>query len=173
VKKDAQYWIDHLGLRPHPEGGHYRVTYTADLTIAQSALPAAFHGDRAASTAIYFLLAGTAFSAFHRIAADELWHFYAGGTLIVHVIDPEGNASALRLGDVFQAVVKAGCWFGARLEDPTAFALVGCTVAPGFDFADFELAQRAELIGKYPAHRKLIEDLTRVVKGNECVAERA
>ena len=88
---DAQYWIDRLSLRPHPEGGYYRVTYQSELTIVQDALPAAFHGDRFASTAIYFLLAELDFSAFHRIASDELWHFYAGSGLIVHVIDPEGK----------------------------------------------------------------------------------
>ena len=167
MDKNAQYWIDHLGLSPHPEGGYYRVTYQSDLTIVQNALPSAFHGDRSASTAIYFLLAGRDFSAFHRIASDELWHFYAGSGLMVYVIDPEGNASQLHLGDdfeageVFQATVKAGCWFASRLKDAAGFALVGCTVAPGFDFADFELAKRSELVRAYPAHRELIEQLTR------------
>jgi predicted cupin superfamily sugar epimerase len=167
LDQNAQYWIDLLGLSPHPEGGYYRVTYKADLTIVQDALSSAFHGDRSASTAIYFLLAGSDSSAFHRIASDELWHFYAGSALIVYVIDPEGNYSELHLGgafeagEVFQAVVKAGCWFASRLKDAAGFALVGCTVAPGFDFADFELAARSELIGAYPKHRKLIEELTR------------
>ena len=164
---NAQYWIDHLALIPHPEGGYYRVTYQSDLTIVQDALPSMFHGDRSASTAIYFLLAQNDFSAFHRIASDELWHFYAGSALIVYVIDPEGNYSELHLGpaceagEVFQAIVKAGCWFASRLKDPAGFALVGCTVAPGFDFADFEMAKRSELTATYPKHRNLIEELTR------------
>jgi len=161
VNRDAQYWIDRLGLSPHPEGGFYRVTYTSELTISKSALPSRFQGDRSASTAIYFLLHGGNFSAFHRIASDELWHFYAGNGLVVHVIDPEGNASELLLGEEFQAVVKAGCWFGARVKDGAGFALVGCTVAPGFDFADFEMGKRGNLIRTYPAHRELIEGLTR------------
>jgi uncharacterized protein len=167
VDENAQSWIDRLSLSPHPEGGYYRVTYQSDLTIVQDALPSVFHGDRSASTAIYFLLAELDFSAFHRIASDELWHFYAGSGLIVHVIDPEGNYSELQLGnafeagEVFQAVVKAGCWFASRLKDPAGFALVGCTVAPGFDFADFEMAKRSELVAAYPKHRKLIEELTR------------
>jgi uncharacterized protein len=97
VNRDADYWIDRLGLSPHPEGGHYRVTYTSDLIIDRNALPSRFQGDRVASTAIYFLLAGSDFSAFHRIAADELWHFYTGSTLIVHVIDPEGNGFGRRI----------------------------------------------------------------------------
>jgi predicted cupin superfamily sugar epimerase len=167
VDKHAQYWIDRLSLSPHPEGGYYRVTYQSTLTIAQDALPSAFHGSRYASTAIYFLLAQKDFSAFHRIASDELWHFYAGSGLIVYVIDPEGNYCELHLGDafeageVFQAVVKAGCWFASRLKNAAGFALVGCTVAPGFDFADFEMAKRSELVGICPEHRKLIEELTR------------
>ena len=167
MAKNAQYWMDRLSLSPHPEGGYYRVTYKSTLTLAQDALPSAFHGNRSASTAIYFLLAQKDFSAFHRIASDELWHFYAGSGLIVYVIDPEGNYSELRLGDafeageVFQAVVKAGSWFASRLKNPAGFALVGCTVAPGFDFADFEMAKRSELAATYPKHRKLIEELTR------------
>lgn len=167
MDKNAQYWIDRLSLSPHPEGGYYQVTYQSTLTIVQNALPSAFHGNRSASTAIYFLLAQKDFSAFHRIASDELWHFYAGSALVVYVIDPEGNYSELHLGDVFeagevfQAVVKAGCWFASRLKNPAGFALVGCTVAPGFDFADFEMAKRSELAATYPKHRKLIEEMTR------------
>jgi uncharacterized protein len=167
LQKDGQYWIDHLGLSPHPEGGHYRSTYKSDLTIVRSALPSAFQGDRSASTAIYFLLDGGNFSAFHRIASDEVWHFYAGSVLIIYVIDPEGNVSELLLGDrpdageAFQAMVKAGCWFASRVRDAAGFALVGCTVAPGFDFADFELGTRSQLIQVYPQHQKLIEGLTR------------
>ena len=79
----AEYWIKHLKLSSHPEGGYYCATYKSDLTIRQSALPSGFHGDRSASTAIYFLLAETDFSAFHRLASDELWHFYAGNCLEV------------------------------------------------------------------------------------------
>jgi predicted cupin superfamily sugar epimerase len=163
----AQYWIEHLGLSPHPEGGYYAATYKSDLTIAATALPPGFHGSRSASTAIYFLLSGGDFSAFHRLAADELWHFYAGNSLGVYVIDPEGKLTQVQLGnrpeagEVFQAVVKAGSWFGSRLKDGDGFALVGCTVAPGFEFADFELAKRAELIATNPQHAKLIKALTR------------
>jgi predicted cupin superfamily sugar epimerase len=166
LAKDAQYWINHLGLSPHPEGGYYRATYKSELTIARSALPSSYQGDRSASTAIYFLLDEGNFSAFHRIASDEVWHFYAGSSLVVYVIDPEGSYSELHLGgdagELFQAVVKAGCWFASRVNDVAGFALVGCTVAPGFEFADFELGVRSELIRTFPAHRKLIEELTRV-----------
>jgi predicted cupin superfamily sugar epimerase len=154
--QDAAYWIRTLELSPHPEGGYYRQTYQSQWMIATA------RGERAASTAIYFLLEGRDFSAFHRIASDEVWHFYAGSALIVSVIDPAGNYSELRVGvGGFQAVVAGGCWFASRLEDAAGFALVGCTVAPGFDFADFELAKRAELARTYPQHRRVIEELTR------------
>jgi hypothetical protein len=165
LAKDAQYWIHHLGLSPHPEGGYYRATFKSDLTIVRNALPSSYQGDRSASTAIYFLLDEENFSAFHRIASDEVWHFYTGSSLVVYVIDPEGNYFELHLGsdegEVFQAVVKAGSWFASRVRDAAGFALVGCTVAPGFDFADFELGVRSELIRTFPAHQKLIEELTR------------
>jgi uncharacterized protein len=91
TSQDAQHWIDKLSLRPHPEGGHYRETYRARLTIGRQALPAQFGGDRSASTSAYFLLEGGDFSALHGLRSDEIWHFYAGSTLIVHVIDPQGS----------------------------------------------------------------------------------
>ena len=124
-------------------------------------------GARAASTAIYFLLAGDQFSAFHRIRSDELWHFYAGSGLVVHVIQPGGDYQQLLLGsnanqgEQFQAVVPAGCWFGSSLRQPDTYALVGCTVAPGFDFADFEMAKRETLAAQFPQHRNIIARLTR------------
>lgn len=166
---NAEYWIHHLSLQPHPEGGFFRETYRSPLHIAQPALPACFQGPRSASTAIYFLLAGEDFSALHRLAADEVWHFYAGSTLLVHSIDLEGNHGIIRLGqnpdagEQFQCVIPAGHWFGCCLERLDTYAVVGCTVAPGFDFADFEMARRADLIARYPQHRKVIEKLTRQV----------
>lgn len=162
----AQDWIDRLHLQPHPEGGYFRETYRAPLILPRSALTA-HGGDRTVSTAIYFLLAGDEFSAFHRIRSDELWHFYAGSTLIVHVITPDGDYQQLLLGsdaengESFQAVVAAGCWFGSSLRHPNTYALVACTVAPGFDFADFEMAKREELIAHYPQHLDIIQRLTR------------
>ena len=164
--ESAQQWIERLNLQPHPEGGWYRQTYRAPLTLRHAALPG-FAGDRAASTAIYFLLAGDQFSAFHRLRSDEVWHFYAGSALIVHVIEPGGTCNQRLLGsdfasgERFQAVVSAGCWFGSSLRHPDTYALVGCTVAPGFDFADFEMAQRNALTAQYPQHRDIIERLTR------------
>lgn len=164
----AQYWIDRLDLEPHPEGGYFRQTYRATLVIGQPALPASFKGPRSASTAIYFLLAGEDVSALHRLGSDEVWHFYAGNTLLVHSIDPGGNHNSIKLGqnpeagEQFQCVVPSGHWFGSCLEQPDdTYALVGCTVAPGFDFADFEMAERSSLVAQYPQHRDLIDKLTR------------
>jgi len=165
--KNASYWIRKLELQPHPEGGYYRQTYRAETTISRSALPAGFGGDREASTAIYFLLEGKNFSAFHRLQSDEVWHFYAGSPLLVHVIDQAGMYSRVLLGgnpesgQVFQAVVRAGCWFASHVEDWKSWALVGCTVAPGFDFDDFEMARRESLSREYPQHGEIIERLTR------------
>ncbi len=167
MAQSAQYWIDKLNLIPHPEGGYYRETYRAELSIAQEALPAQFTGPRLVSTAIYFLLDDKNFSAFHRLRSDELWHFYAGSPITVHVIEPDGGYIEIKLGsdpdagEVFQAAVKAGRWFASQLRDHSSFALAGCTVAPGFDFADFELGKRSDLIRFYPQHRDLIERLTR------------
>ncbi len=160
-------WIEKLRLEPHPEGGYFRQTYRSNVLIPRQALPAGFKGDRAASTAIYFLLEGMNFSAFHRLKSNEVWHFYVGAPLVVHVIDPNGKYKSILLGsdpesgEVLQGIVPAGCWFASHVADWKSFAVVGCTVAPGFDFADFEMAKREELVSRYPKHRELIERLTR------------
>jgi len=156
-----------LALAPHPEGGYFRQTYRSELTIPKTALPPGFTGSRAVSTAIYFLLEGESFPALHRLRSDEMWHFYAGAPLLVHLITPAGEHSEILLGSdpeagqVFQAMVPAGCWFGSHVADWKSWALVGCTVAPGFDFADFEMAKRSELVVRYPQHRVMIERFTR------------
>lgn len=157
----AEELIDHLKLERHPEGGWYRQSYLAETTVETP------RGKRAASTAIYFLLSGDEFSALHRIQSDEVWHFYAGDTLVVSVLHPDGRHEDLQLGqslpagESLQAWVPAGCWFGARLKWPGTYALVGCTVAPGFDFCDFEMGERNALQKAYPQHTELIHRLTR------------
>lgn len=161
----ARYWIEKLGLAPHPEGGYFRQTYKSDLIVAGHPQ---HHGEpRAASTAIYFLLEGENFSAFHRLRSDEMWHFYAGSALMVHVIEPSGAHSTLMLGRVpevgqaFQGLVPAGSWFASHVWDWKSWALVGCTVAPGFEFDDFEIGKREELLRQFPQHGKIIRRLTR------------
>lgn len=152
----AAYYISQLGLLPHPEGGYYQETYRAKARA----------GERAVSTGIYFLLTTENASNFHRIDADEMWHFYAGDALTVHMIDEQGTYSTLSIGpdlaagQVFQAVVPAGVWFGSTVDNKDGFALVGCTVSPGFEFAGFVLAERAALIREFPAHEQIIKRLT-------------
>src|SRR5215471_17842250 len=163
---DERYWIETLQLEPHAEGGYFRETYRSDVVLAREALPPGFAGACAASTAIYFLIEGRNFSAFHRLRSDELWHFYAGSSLLVHVIDRAGAYSSFLLGDdpdagqAFQAIVPAGHWFASHVADWKSWALVGCTVSPGFDFADFEIAKRTDLIGQHPEHETIIQRLT-------------
>lgn len=159
--------IAHYQLEPHPEGGFYKQSYASVLMLPQDALENQFAGSRPASTAIYFLLPQAVFSAFHRIKSDELWHHYAGGTLLIHVIYPNGVYQQLKLGSIledgeaFQQVVPAGTWFASEPVANADFCLVGCTVSPGFDFRDFELADRVQLMGDHPQHRELICRLTR------------
>ena len=165
--KPASYWIEKYNLLPHPEGGYYAETYRASETIGKDSLPNRFTGDRSFSTGIYFLLEAKDFSAFHKIKSDEMWHFYAGDALDIFVIDPEtGNLEILKLGsdpengESFQAVVPAGTWFGSRPASGSNYCLVGCTVSPGFDFEDFEMADRVSLINAFPAHEKIISKLS-------------
>ncbi len=167
MDKTARYWIEKLQLEAHPEGGYFRQTYRSDVVIAREALPSGFKGGRSASTAIYFLLEGKNFSALHRLRSDEVWHFYVGAPLVVDMIAPSGAHSSIVLGSdleagqVPQTVVPAGCWFASHMADWKSFAVVGCTVAPGFDFADFEMGKREELVARYSQHREVIESLTR------------
>ncbi|GAB3952914.1 cupin domain-containing protein [Spirosoma harenae] len=162
----ASYYVQTLNMLPHPEGGYFVETYRSDEAIAKSALPDRFSGERSFGTAIYFLLESHHISAFHRIQSDEIWHFYTGGPLEVFMIFPDGSLKIMRLGtnleqgEVFQGVVPAGCWFGSKPAEGTAFSLVGCTVAPGFDFADFEMANREQLLTEFPQHKSVIEKLT-------------
>lgn len=163
---NAAEWIAQLKLTPHPEGGYFRETYRSPEEIAPAHLPRRFSGSRSFSTAIYFLLQSHEMSALHRIRSDEIWHFHAGDTISVSVLHPDGRLDVLSIGpspqrgDTLQGVVPAGCWFGARVRKPGQFALVGCTVAPGFDFRDFEMASRADLLKQFPQHSDTIMDLT-------------
>lgn len=162
----AQQLISKYQLQSHPEGGYYLETYRSAEKIPIAGLPDRFAGDRSFSTAIYFLLEGNQFSAFHRIKADELWHFYAGDGLHIYVLYPDGKGEVLKLGDdiangfSFQCTVPAGCWFASQPVNEKGFAFVGCTVAPGFDFADFELANKSSLLQQFPQHKEWIVRLT-------------
>lgn len=150
-------------MTAHPEGGAFVETYRSDVSVTADG----FSGARSASTSIYFLLGRGEFSGFHRIKSDEAWHFYLGGPLRIVEIDDAGGLLETTLGQDIVAVqllsyvVKAGNWFASYPEADSDFSLVGCTVAPGFDFQDFELAERAALIARFPQHAAVIERLTR------------
>ncbi len=160
----AQTLIERFGLVAHPEGGYYRESYRSDGLIPQSALPGQFTGDRHYSTAIYFLLEKGQYSHLHRIRSDEIWHFYLGGPLRLAMIHPDGRTEEIILGqDVgagqrLQYAVPAGVWFGATPCAEADFSFVGCTVAPGFDFADFEMGTKPGLTQAYPDAANWIEE---------------
>jgi uncharacterized protein len=148
---DAEEVVRRLGLCPHPEGGFYRETYRSGLTVD---LPDGRR--RAVSTAIHYLLPAGSWSAWHRVASDEVWHHYDGGVLRLHLL---GLGTRLLHRSDPQAVVPAGVWQAAEPADEAV--LCGCTVAPGFDFADFELAGADELVAAYPGDEALIRRLLR------------
>ncbi len=164
---NAEAMISALLLAPHPEGGYFRETYRAAEHIPAQALASGYGGVRSVSTAIYFMLTADTFSAFHRLRSDEIWHFYDGEPIRAELIHPDGRHERIMVGrdvaagEVPQVVFPAGCWFGARMAHARGFGLIGCTVAPGFDFRDFELARRDELIDLFPMHAELITSLTR------------
>lgn len=162
---DSAYWINSLGLLPHPEGGYYKETYRSNEEITNNALPDRFSGNRSFATAIYFLLEEGNFSAFHKIKSDEIWHFYDGSPVLIHTIDNDGTLITYKLGNspidgVFpQITIPANTWFAS--ESTGNFSLVGCTVSPGFDFNDFEMANRKMLVNLFEKHRAIIEKFTR------------
>ncbi|MBL7076344.1 MAG: cupin domain-containing protein [Kiritimatiellae bacterium] len=159
----ADEWIERLGLQPHPEGGWFVEAYRSHELIDQDALPERFSGPRVFSTAICFLLRAGEMSRFHAIQQDEVWHFYDGDPLRLHRITPEGDHIEQLVGRSTNAlpiaVAPAGDYFGAEVAGD-GYSLVGCTVAPGFDYADWEMPSRDELYQRFPQHGELIQRLT-------------
>jgi len=159
--------IQQYKLGPHPEGGWFSQTYKSNEFIIAAALPERFGGSRVFSTAIYFLLEQGNFSAFHRIKSDECWHFYAGDPLLIYIIEQNGELKTISLGNdfengkTFQHVVPANCWFASRPAAGSKYCFVGCTVSPGFEFDDFELADANALSAIYPEHETIIKELCR------------
>lgn len=153
--------IQTLQLQPHPEGGYFKETYRAEKTVALEAEKV-----RSVSTAIYYLLEDQDFSAFHRIQSDELWFFHQGEPLEIVSIQ-EGKLVSEILGNNVtkgekpQVIIPAKVWFAARIQSSSGYALVSCTVAPGFDFADFELAERNALTTQFPHLKETIAAFTR------------
>jgi predicted cupin superfamily sugar epimerase len=163
--QSAAYWINHLELKKHPEGGFYKETYRSKGVIRRDSLPEQFSGTRNFSTSIYFLLQSHDRSCFHRIKSDELWHFHTGSSLTIYVLNQQGISAHLlgmdaTRGESLQIVIPANCWFGALVNEPESYVLSGCTVSPGFDFHDFEIANREALQEQHPAHADIIQLLT-------------
>jgi uncharacterized protein len=148
-----QQLVETLGMQPHPEGGYYKETYRAEGRI---------EGKRSYSTAIYYLLPPGASSKLHRMKSDEIFHFYLGGPMTLVKLGPKGEVETVVLGQdlaagqAVQHLVRAGWWFGGYANDGSPFSLVGCTVAPGFEFEDFELGDNETLARQYPSARALI-----------------
>ena len=163
---EAESIIKKLDLQPHPEGGYFKEIYRSDGIIAKNSLNPSFSGHRNYSTSIYFLLTSNTFSAFHRINQDEIWHFYKGSPIKLHIITNKGKYTSIIIGNDFnkeqtpQYVVKAKDWFAAEVINNNDYTLVGCTVSPGFDFKDFDLPKRNDLISRFPIHKALITKLT-------------
>jgi len=159
-KMNASDWIEQLALLPHPEGGYYKETYRC----AEELVVPGVEGKRNISTAIYFLLEGSHRSHFHRIQSDELWFFHEGTALEIFILREEKIevmvlGKNIAQGETLQAIIPAGVWFGTRVQHQKDFALVSCTVAPGFDFRDFELGKKNELALEFPQHVSIIEEL--------------
>jgi hypothetical protein len=162
----AQILIETLRLIRHPEGGWYREVYRSEEIIGSASLPARFDSSHCFSTSIYYLLESGDISAFHRIKSDETWHFYLGSPVNLYILQDDGTLQKAVLGDnpgaghVFQWTVSHGLWFGAEVSVPGSFALLGCTVSPGFEFGDLEFATPVDL-EKYSRYTTLIRRLTR------------
>jgi len=167
LDETAQDIVRRFGLTPHPEGGYYREVYRSGVAIEHPAIPPGERSQPAVGPFIYYLLPQGQSSPFHRVKwSDEIWHLYAGGPLELHLIDADGAYRVTTLQSAVDggepvAVVPAGWWQAARPAPGTRWALCGCTVTPGFDFADFEMPAADELLARFPAHAETIRALTR------------
>lgn len=159
--QNAAYWITHLNLQPHPEGGFYKEVFRSARDVTRTTAP----NIKQACTSIYYLLEGDDYSAFHRIASDEIWYFHKGASLHIHAIDAQGNYKLHELSDGptgnLSVVIPAGQWFAAELPAKMGYVLVSCAVAPAFDFSEFEMAEKADLLSQYPQHADIISRLCR------------
>lgn len=161
----ADYFIKSLNMISHPEGGFYKEIYTAEENITSNELKVDFEGSRILWTSIYFLLRDGEVSHFHRLKSDEMWYYHSGSPLTIYMISPEGELLTEQLGldiengEKPQVLVPKDYIFGSAMNNK-GYALVGCMVSPGFEFRDFELFKRNDLIEKYPKHQQIIHKLT-------------
>lgn len=166
-KEKIQEIIQKLNLVPHPEGGYYREFYRSDHKILHDSLEnynLQKKNYRNAFTLIYYFLKGEEISVFHKLTSEEIWHFYLGSPLLLHLLDEtQKKYTTVILGKdyVYQYVIPKNIWFAAEIVEKKSFSLVGCTVSPGFEFEDFEIGTREILIDKFPEYRTLIERFTK------------
>ena len=159
--ESAKYWINHLKLKPHPEGGFYKEVYRSKEVF----FPTGISGERNYMTSIYFLLDEGSVSHFHSIQSDELWCYHSGDALSVYLLYPDGKLDEFVIGpnsqngEILQAVVPANTIFGSKSKGN--YSLVGCVVSPGFDFRDFTLYTTKELLNNYPQHEGIIKQLSK------------
>jgi predicted cupin superfamily sugar epimerase len=163
----AQEIIRQLNLQKHPkEGGYFRETYRSPLSTPREQLPPAYSGPRSFSTAIYYLITPDSFSAMHCLPGEEIFHHYLGDPVEMLLLHADGRSEIVTMGKdlsrghVPQVVVPASTWQGSRLIEGGSFALLGCTMSPGFDYADYQHGSREELMRRYPSQAQLIGALT-------------
>ena len=163
---DAEKIINRFALKPHPEGGFFKEVYRSTQHVRHPGVPAGENAERVCGTLIYYMLVGDRFSAFHRVRwTDEIWHLYAGGPIELHLIDTDGHYHAKTLTTALgdgepTALVPAGHWQAARVAPGSSWAFGGCSVAPGFEYADFEMPSATALIEAFPQHEAIIRTLT-------------
>ncbi len=166
MDEEVKRIIERFGMKPHPEGGYFREVYRSTVEVQHPKIPGGHRKQRRCSSLIYYLLQEQQFSAFHRVRwTDEIWHLYAGGPLELHVIDDvDRHTTRLLTTDLIESeptmLVDAGNWQAARLAPGARWAFGGCTVSPGFEYDDFEMPPRQELITSYPQHAAIIRELT-------------
>ncbi len=166
MERSWEYWVQALELCPHPEGGYYKESYRSPDRIGTQGLPVRYTAERDCVAAIYFLLAEEQVSKFHRLKCEEMWFYHHGTSLMLSLIAQNGSLRHITLGphvdkgEQLQVLIPHGVWFGARPTTQDAYSLISCITAPGFDFDDFELADRRTLLDAYPQHREIILMLT-------------
>ena len=162
IMEEAKLIIEKLKLIPHPEGGFFNEIYRSGESIEVQSLHSRYNSKRCFSTSIYYLLIGEQKSHFHKLKSDEVWHFYKGSPVIIHCLHENNGYIQIKIGsdfsnDIFpQYVIEKGTWFAAEVADKNSYSLIGCTVAPGFEFDDFELGSSKHLTEKFPGHKELI-----------------
>ncbi len=165
ISKRAGHLIDNYKLTCHPEGGWYKEVFRCSILLKEEDILKIYGGDRSAVTSIYYLLTNRTFSAFHKIKSPEIWYFHEGMTMVIHIIHQDGKYERVLLSDKdgcsHQFTVPENCWFAAEIKEGYGYSFVSCAVAPGFDFADFQLAQVQDLLDLYPQCEDLIKRLCR------------